>query len=77
MVKADLARTPLKIEDVDFVNTGMLGEVNLPPTILLSKPPDSFAQFDAYIRVHPSSIDLVETLFSGCTLCRKPQKKRR
>ncbi len=63
MVKADFAHTPLKIRDEDLVDTGMLGEVDLAPTILLSEFPDSFAQFDANIRMHPSSIDLVEALY--------------
>ena len=63
VMKTDLARTPLKVGDVDLVDTGMLGEVDLPPTILLSELPDSFAQLDAYIRVHSSSIDLVEALY--------------
>ena len=47
--KVDLARTPLKIRDMNLMNTRLFGEVNLPPTILLSELPDSFAQFDAYI----------------------------
>jgi hypothetical protein len=63
MAKSDFARTALQIGDVDLMNTTLLGEVDLPPTILLSKLPDSFTKLDADIRGHSSSIDLVEALY--------------
>jgi hypothetical protein len=63
MAKSHLARTPLEIRNVDFVNTRLFGKVDLPPTPLLSELPDSVAKLAAYIGVHPSSIDLVEALY--------------
>jgi len=63
MAKSHLARAPLEIRDMDLVNTRLFGEVDLPPTPLLSKLPDSIAKLDAHIGVHPFSIDLVEALY--------------
>ena len=63
MAKSHLARTPLKIRDVNLVDTRLLREVNLPPASLLSKLPDSVAKLAAYIGVHAFSIDLVEALY--------------
>jgi hypothetical protein len=63
MAKPDLARTALKVGDVDLVDTRLFGEVDLPPTVLFAKFPDSFAKLGANIRRHSSSIDLVEALY--------------
>jgi len=63
MAKSHLARTPLQIGDVNLVNARLFGEVNLTPAPLLSELPDSIANLDADIGVHPSSIDLVEALY--------------
>lgn len=63
MAKSDFPRTPLEVGDVDLVNPRLLGEVDLPPTLLFSELPDSFAKLDAHIRGHSSSIDLVEALY--------------
>lgn len=65
MAKSHLAHTPLEVRDVDLVNPRLLGEVDLPPTLLFSELADSFAELDAHIRGHPSSIDLVEALSTG------------
>ncbi len=63
MAKPNLTYTPLEVGDVDLVDARLFGEVDLPPTPLFSELPDSFANLDAYIRIHSSSIDLVEALY--------------
>lgn len=63
MAKANLARPSLQVRDVNLVDARVFGEVDLPPTPLLSELPDSFAKLDADIRQHSSSIDLAEALY--------------
>jgi hypothetical protein len=63
MPKSDLANAPLKIGDVNLMNSRLFGQVDLSPAPLLSKLPDSFANLDANIGGHSSRIDLVEALY--------------
>ena len=77
MAETDLARTALKVGDVDLVNSRLFGKVDLPPTPFLSELPDSFAKLDANIRRHSSSIDLVEALYLVDALSRELRAKDR
>ena len=63
MVQPDLARSALQVGDEDFVNSGLLGQVDLPPAALLAKLADAFSKLDADIRGHSSSIDLADALY--------------
>jgi hypothetical protein len=63
MAKSHLAHTPFEVGDVNFMDAGVLREVDLSPAVLLTKLPDSFADLDADIRGHSPSIDLVEALY--------------
>jgi hypothetical protein len=63
MAKPDFTRTALEVGDVDLVNTRLFGKVDLPPTVLFAKFPDSLTKLGAHIRGHSSSIDLVEALY--------------
>ena len=71
MAKPNFTRTALEVGDVDLVNTGLFGKVDLPPTPFLSELPNSFAKLDANIRRHSSSIDLVEALYLVDALSRE------
>jgi hypothetical protein len=70
MPKSDLANAPLKIGDVNLMNSRLFGQVDLSPAPLLSKLPDSFANLDANIGGHSSRIDLVEALYLAHALFR-------
>ena len=63
MAKSHLAHTPFEVGDMNFMDAGVLREVDLSPAVLLTKLPDSFADLDADIRGHSPSIDLVEALY--------------
>lgn len=68
MAQPDLARSPLQVGDMDFVDSGLLGQVDLPPAALLAKLADTFSELDADIRGHSSSIDLADALYLVDTL---------
>ena len=68
MPQAHFPRSPLQIGDMDFVDSGLLGQVNLSPAALLAKLADAFSELDADIRGHSSSIDLADTLYLVDTL---------
>jgi len=68
MAQPDLARSPLQVGDMDFVDSGLLGQVDLPPAALLAKLADAFSELDADIRGHSSSIDLADALYLVDTL---------
>ena len=62
-MKPHLAHTPFEIGDVDFVDSGVFGQVDLSPPVLLTELPDSLADLDADIRGHLPRIDLVQALY--------------
>jgi len=68
MPQPDLARSPFEVGDMDFVDSGLLGQVDLPPAALLAKLADAFSKLDADIRGHSSSIDLADRLYLVDTL---------
>jgi hypothetical protein len=68
MPQAHFPRSPLQIGDMDFVDSGLLGQVNLSPAALLAKLADAFSELDADIKGHSSSIDLVDALYLVDTL---------
>ena len=68
MPQPDLARSPFEVGDMDFVDSGLLGQVDLPPAALLAKLADAFSELDADIRGHSSSIDLADALYLVDTL---------
>ena len=68
MTQPDLARSPLQIGNMNLVDSGLLGQVDLPPAALLAKLADVFSELDADIRGHPSSIDLADALYLVDTL---------
>jgi len=68
MAQPYFARSPLQVGDMDFVDSGLLGQVDLPPAALLAKLADAFSELDANIRGHSSSIDLADTLYLVDTL---------
>jgi len=49
MPQAHFPRSPLQIGDMDFVDSGLLGQVNLSPAALLAKLADAFSELDADI----------------------------
>lgn len=59
MAQSNFARTALQVGEMDLVNPRLFGEVDLPPTPILSELPDSDAKLDANINRHSFSIDLV------------------
>lgn len=63
MAKPDLPHTSLQVGDMNFVNSGLLGKINLPPAALFAQIADSFTDLDADIKGHPPSIGLVQTLY--------------
>jgi hypothetical protein len=71
VAETDLAHTALEVRYMNLVNTRLFGKVDLPPTPLLSELADSFAKLDANIRLHSSSIDLVEGLYLVDALSRE------
>lgn len=68
MPQAHFPHAPLQIGDMDFVDSGLLGQVNLSPAALLAKLADAFSELDADIKGHSSSIDLVDALYLVDTL---------
>jgi len=68
MTQPDLACTPLQVGDMNLVDSGLLGQVDLPPAALLAKLADAFSELDADIKGHSSSIDLVDALYLVDTL---------
>lgn len=54
---------------MDFVNSRLFGQVDLPPAVLLAKLADSFSELNADIRVHSPRIDLVDALSDGSGFC--------
>jgi len=63
MAQSHLAHAPLKIGDVDLVDSRLFREIDLPPAALLAEISDSLANLDTDIRGHSPSIDLAETLY--------------
>jgi len=68
MAQPYFARSPLQVGDMDFVDFGLLGQVDLPPAALLAKLADAFSELDADIRGHSSSIYLADRLYLVDTL---------
>ncbi len=68
IVQADFPRSALDVRNVDLMDPGMLGQVDLPPALFLPQLPDSRAEPDARICSHPLRIDFVFTLNSAYTL---------
>ncbi len=68
MAKAHLTCPSLKIGDVNFMNSGMLCQVDLSPASFLAKLPNPLAKLDAHIWGHLPSIDLVQALYLADTL---------
>ena len=68
MAQPYFARSPLQVGYMDFVDSGLFGQVDLPPAALLAKLADVFSELDADIRGHSSSIDLADALYLVDTL---------
>ncbi len=59
MAQPNFARAALQVGDVDFVDSRLLGEIDLPPAVLLAKLANAFSELNADARVHSLSIDLL------------------
>lgn len=68
MVQPHLARSPLQVGYVNLMDTSLLGQVDLPPAMLLAKLADAFSELDADIWWHSSSIGLADALYLVDTL---------
>jgi hypothetical protein len=76
MAQSDFTRTSLQVRNVNFMDSALFSEVDLPPATLLSQFSNSLAKLDANIRGHSSSIDLAEALYLADALSRNSGAKR-
>lgn len=63
MAQSDFTCSSLQVRDVNFMDSTLFSEVDLPPAALFSQFSNSLTKLDANIRGHSSSIDLVEALY--------------
>lgn len=63
MAQSDFTCSSLQVRDVNFMDSTLFSEVDLPPAALLSQFSNSLTKLDANIKGHSSSIDLAEALY--------------
>jgi hypothetical protein len=71
MAQSDFTCASLQVRNVNFMDSALFSEVDLPPATLLSQFSNSLAKLDANIRGHSSSIDLAEALYLADALSRE------
>ena len=67
--QARLAGSPLQVGDVDFMDTRMLGKVNLSPAFGPAQFSDALSSRRADVLCHSPMFGLVDALYLAHTLC--------